>query len=568
MLSKVKKVLIILTVTGLIWQFSFGKVQTASAAEKTGGTEEEILDVKDDAGIDEDEDSEANLPVIEDVVPEPSLPEVKGVQPQNSERPKNSVDPQPQEIPSSLPIIINPGDVIINELMWMGSSVSTADEWIEFKNRTDNDIPLDGWQITKISAGTEQLMLTIPAGESILSHSRFLIANGNSYAGGDSQLDIEPDIWNTAVDLSDTNLQIKIYQGDYSDPTNLIDTAGGGGNPLAGINTSTEKYSMERNSTHGDGTLVANWHTANKAVNFDAASTIEKGTPKAINSQTPNFILVMSNKAIYKNGNTVIITATLNQNNYQVTADFSLLDDQYASGYETVVNNNNTYTITYTISNSNNLTDANNVVIQVTADDEINSPPVTNSSLMVDLDNTPPGVPQKLRVTTGEGFVYLSWDAVLDLDFDHFNIYKSGSDYSRIGETTLTEYQDVDVIGGKTYYYQITAVDKAGNESSVAKISATPPIIIIAPEVIIRRPQVVQPQIAAAVVEKEPVKEIEEAPEEEPGEVKGEEAEEEEVPTNWPLIIGIALAVLVVVFWVYYWYVSWKESKTKTRKRK
>ncbi|MCD6334669.1 MAG: lamin tail domain-containing protein, partial [Candidatus Latescibacteria bacterium] len=37
------------------------------------------------------------------------------------------------------------GDVVINELMWMGSTASSADEWIELRNTTDSEILLSGW---------------------------------------------------------------------------------------------------------------------------------------------------------------------------------------------------------------------------------------------------------------------------------------------------------------------------------------------------------------------------------------------------------------------------------------
>ncbi len=583
-MKKLQKILIILAVTGLIWQFSFGKVQTASAAEKTESPKE-TLDVEDgqdvenvqepgDAGAEEenkDEDSGVSLPIVEDVKPqpEPSLPEIKGVvtspQVQNV-RPKNSVNPQSQNPAVSLSV--SPGDVVINELMWMGSSASGSDEWVELKNITNStiDFSVNNWSIYK----NDSLMLVIDSG-TLDPNSYFLISNYDADSAS-SVLDVTPDLVKTAISLSNSGAQYKLY--DAADNAgSLIDAADDGtGAPLAGDNTN--KYSMERNSTSGNGTLAANWHTANKSVNFDLGA-FEKGTPKAANSQTPNFISVVSNKTIYKNGNIIVVTATLNQNNYQVSADFSLLDDQYTLGDEIVVNNNNTYTISYTISNSNSLSDASNIIIEVTADDEINPLPVISSSLTVDLDNTVPQTPQNLRVVTGEGFVYLSWNLVLDAV--HYEIWRSGS-FVLLGTTIDTFYRDENVIGGRNYDYKIIAVDAVGNKSVAAEISATPPVIIIAPDItpiLTYGPASVtqtQPQIAAAVVEKEAIEETEKTPVEEeieePGEVKGEETEEEEVPTNWPLIIGVMLAGLVVIFWVYYWYVSWKESKTKTRKRK
>lgn len=44
----------------------------------------------------------------------------------------------------SLPLM---NKIIINEVAWMGSSISSSDEWIEIKNISDNSVNLEGWQI-------------------------------------------------------------------------------------------------------------------------------------------------------------------------------------------------------------------------------------------------------------------------------------------------------------------------------------------------------------------------------------------------------------------------------------
>ncbi|MBP8590984.1 lamin tail domain-containing protein [Candidatus Shapirobacteria bacterium] len=42
-------------------------------------------------------------------------------------------------------LAINFGDVVINEVMWMGTAASFSDEWIELFNLTDKEISLSGW---------------------------------------------------------------------------------------------------------------------------------------------------------------------------------------------------------------------------------------------------------------------------------------------------------------------------------------------------------------------------------------------------------------------------------------
>ncbi|XOB42745.1 MAG: lamin tail domain-containing protein [Candidatus Nealsonbacteria bacterium] len=53
----------------------------------------------------------------------------------------------------------NPFDIVINEVAWMGTSVSYNDEWIELYNNNDFLINLDGW-ILKAVDGTPEIILS------------------------------------------------------------------------------------------------------------------------------------------------------------------------------------------------------------------------------------------------------------------------------------------------------------------------------------------------------------------------------------------------------------------------
>lgn len=173
-------------------------------------------------------------------------------------------------------------DVVINEVMWMGSVGYTSDEWIELKNITSAPVDLSGWKLSK-NTGTEVLMLTLSAGASISANGYYLISNYSS-ASASSALNITPDYVTTSVDLSNSVLQIKLYNGAI-DPVNLVDTAGGGGAPLAGIN-GANKESMSRNSTPGDGTVSGSWYTdttSNSATYWDSDNG-NYGTPGGPNA--------------------------------------------------------------------------------------------------------------------------------------------------------------------------------------------------------------------------------------------------------------------------------------------
>lgn len=189
---------------------------------------------------------------------------------------------------------IETGDVIINEVAWSGSSLSTADEWIELKNTTDIDIDLSGWQLTT-NTGTEELMLTIPSG-TIPANGYFLISNYDA-THTSSVLDIAPDLTSTSVNLSNTALQIKLYRDNFTN-NNLIDTAGDGSTPLAGDNMNP-KATMSRIDYATDGTKTNDWYTSDlQGTNYDVSSN-EAGTPGEENI-TPlnNGIFVITLKSI------------------------------------------------------------------------------------------------------------------------------------------------------------------------------------------------------------------------------------------------------------------------------
>ncbi|MBU4360730.1 lamin tail domain-containing protein, partial [Patescibacteria group bacterium] len=176
------------------------------------------------------------------------------------------------------------GDVIINELMWMGSSISTADEWIELKNTTSNQINFSEtpWSIYKNDA----LMVIIDTG--ILEPNKyFLISNNDkdhSFSAGESALNITPDLIDSSISLDSSAVQYKLYN-TADDSGDLIDTADNGlGDPLAGeYNKSEGIYkSMSRKSPPGDGTQAESWCNAGTQTNWDAGAT-ELGTPGAEN---------------------------------------------------------------------------------------------------------------------------------------------------------------------------------------------------------------------------------------------------------------------------------------------
>jgi len=167
-------------------------------------------------------------------------------------------------------------DVVINELMWMGSIGTPSDEWIELKNLTGNPIDISGWTITGVdSSGNEFTMITVPSGKSISGGGYFLISH---YDKAHSAINVDPDVVvNSGVSLSNTHLKIRLYKGAVN-ASNLEDFAGDGGVPPAGSN-GTNKESMARNSLPG--VPIQTWYTdsvTNSTTYWDTADG-NYGTP-------------------------------------------------------------------------------------------------------------------------------------------------------------------------------------------------------------------------------------------------------------------------------------------------
>ena len=155
-----------------------------------------------------------------------------------------------------------PGDVAINEIMWMGSSVSSTDQWLELRNMTDHEIDLTHWSI-KMQDAT----LINFANQTTLPAAGFLVVGRDS---------AHPNFM--LPDQSTQNTQLQLF-----DPTSLLIDETPIGHWPAGED-STNKRSMERNNIPGDGSDPSGWHTCDSQSCADAQSkywttTTDFGTP-------------------------------------------------------------------------------------------------------------------------------------------------------------------------------------------------------------------------------------------------------------------------------------------------
>ncbi|MCK5328056.1 MAG: choice-of-anchor D domain-containing protein, partial [Candidatus Latescibacteria bacterium] len=98
-------------------------------------------------------------------------------------------------------------------------------------------------------------------------------------------------------------------------------------------------------------------------------------------------------------------------------------------------------------------------------------------------DIVPPAVPQNLVATPGDGEAILTWSLNTEPDLSHYIIYRSQtqgftpttSDSVGAVEKPNTTFTDIGLTNRATYYYRISAVDNAGNESTFSEeVQAVP----------------------------------------------------------------------------------------------
>lgn len=141
-------------------------------------------------------------------------------------------------------------DVIINEIAWMGTEISSSDEWIELYNETDGAINLTGWTLKAID-GTPEISLE----GTIAANGYFLLERTDDQSVPGITAD---QIYTGALGNSGENLELRDGEN------NLIDSIDCSEGWLAGDNET--KQTMEKTDSQ--------WQ-----ISLDAG-----GTPKTQNS--------------------------------------------------------------------------------------------------------------------------------------------------------------------------------------------------------------------------------------------------------------------------------------------
>ncbi len=181
-------------------------------------------------------------------------------------------------------------------------------------------------------------------------------------------------------------------------------------------NNYTIQYQIRSDNPRPDGKLLAIAVSASDGV----LMAVDKTFTVELDNTVPLFTEAIAAKKTYSNGESVVLSVTLDAPGYTLAADFSELDSTYTKGAETALDNGNkTYTVRYLIGRANTKGDVKGSQIRLEARDVAGNQ--ASRSLAVVLDNIPPKI-QSVR--TG----------------DADRIYKNGDTVNIIVETDSEGY--------------------------------------------------------------------------------------------------------------------------------
>lgn len=163
-----------------------------------------------------------------------------------------------------------PPQVVINEVAWMGTKASPADEWIELYNASEQDVALEGWTLTTADGTPE-----IPLANTIPAQDFYLLERTDDQTISD----IPADRTYTGA-LSNPGEHLFLKNQDDEAVDELDNTQGW----FAGNNE--DKTSMERVDPEVETNDPENWASNNQKIikGEDAAGNPILGTPKGQNS--------------------------------------------------------------------------------------------------------------------------------------------------------------------------------------------------------------------------------------------------------------------------------------------
>jgi chitodextrinase len=127
------------------------------------------------------------------------------------------------------------------------------------------------------------------------------------------------------------------------------------------------------------------------------------------------------------------------------------------------------------------LTNGTTYYVRIRAvDNALNQSGYSNEANATPIDLTPPSAPQSLTAAAGDGQITLSWQPNTESDFSRYRIFGGTAPAPVVQIDSVTAVSDTTRVvsgltNGTTYFFRLTAVDVAGNQSTYSnEVSETP----------------------------------------------------------------------------------------------
>ena len=112
--------------------------------------------------------------------------------------------------------------------------------------------------------------------------------------------------------------------------------------------------------------------------------------------------------------------------------------------------------------------------VQATVDGSFSLP--SSAVTVTPTDRFPPTAPANVRAVRDVRGVELTWDPAPDADVKAYRVWRRNGALEMVGETVAPAFTDATAVDGKSYWYSVSAVDQAGNESArSAEVEAPTP---------------------------------------------------------------------------------------------
>lgn len=167
------------------------------------------------------------------------------------------------------------GDILINEIAWMGTKTNSADEWIEFYNTAASPISLDGWKLYEGGGLTAIISLS----GTISANSYYLIERSDDSTISDIGADLFGTFGGSGLNNSGEHLVLKDGGGNIIDELNFSS-----GWPAGAPSPDYKSMERDSNGWHTNDGITRNGMDAGEFMNGILVKNPINGTPKAANS--------------------------------------------------------------------------------------------------------------------------------------------------------------------------------------------------------------------------------------------------------------------------------------------